>query len=53
MESICLYTIVHSRSGITDYTTNPNYADRKAREGYIVTADLIKRPIIYRGRFNG
>ena len=43
MESICLYTIVNPINGVKDYTCNPDYAESKSKEGYVVHANVIQR----------
>ena len=43
MNSICLYTIINPKTWIKDYTCNPDYAEYKSKQGYIVNADIIKR----------
>lgn len=44
MEYICLYTIVHPITRIKDFSCDPDFADYKSKQGYLVYADLIQRP---------
>jgi len=55
MEFICLYTIVNPRTRIKDFSCDPNFADYKSKQGYIVYSDLIQRPRYYfkEGVING
>ena len=38
---ICVYTILNNKTGIRDYTTSPQYAEVKSRQGYIVYGNLV------------